>query len=60
MIGDELIDLRHEVLVAIDAGKRAGLDACVIRQVVDKMSSAFGDDALHAELPGGEVHVLDL
>lgn len=60
MIGDELIDFQYEVLVAIDTGKWTSLNACIIRQVVDEMSCAFIDNALHAKLPGGEVHVFNL
>jgi hypothetical protein len=60
MIGDELINFRHEVFVAIDARKRARFNARVIRQIIDEMCSTFVDNSLHTQLPSGEINVLDL
>lgn len=60
MFSDVLVNLRHEVLISIDAGQRAGLDARVVRQIVDEMGGALLNHALHSQLPCGEVNVLDL
>jgi hypothetical protein len=59
-IGDELIDLCDKVLVAVDARKRACLNACFVRQVADKMCGALVNDTLHSQLPCGEVNVFYL
>jgi hypothetical protein len=60
VIVDKLIDLRHEVFVAIYARKRASLNARVVRQVIDEMSGTFIDNSFHSQLPCGEVNLLDL
>lgn len=60
MISNKLINFRDEVLVAIDARKRASLYASVVRQVFDEMSGAFVNNTLHSQLPCGEVNVFYL
>lgn len=60
MIGDEFVNFRDKVLVAIDSRKWTSLNASVIGQVIDKVSGTFLYDALHSQLPSSEVNVFDL
>lgn len=60
MIGDELVDFRDKVLVAIDAWKRARLDSSLVGKVSTEMSCTLINHTLNSQLPCGKIDVLDL
>jgi hypothetical protein len=60
MLRNVIVNVQNETLISINAWKSPRFNASFNRKIGYQMTSTLVHNAFHAQLPGGQIDILDL